>query len=287
MGRSRCLDGPATLPVRAAPYDQFMSTAAAPTSPEPSNAPRSRASAQPRHGWRRVVGSGWFQLICALAILGMLQAFVVKIFVVPFGSMEPTLEAGSALQRDRILVDRLAYDAQDGPQTGDIVVFWRPESWMSAEQIEATRNPDFLHRVRGWVGDGLGIGTGSRTALVKRVIGLPGQSISCCSASGAVEVDGAEIAEPYVVNDLPFIAGELDCTTSPVSPRCFAPIAIPADSYVVMGDNRANSSDSVAACRGAIDTVDAAASCARFVPRADVVGQVRAIIWPIGRWAGL
>ncbi|KQT73980.1 hypothetical protein ASG45_05055 [Microbacterium sp. Leaf436] len=60
--------------------------------------------------------------------------------------------------------------------------------------------------------------------------------------------------------DLPFIAGQLGCDSVPVSARCFAPLTVPEGSYLVMGDD-----------------------CACFVPRADMVGTVFAIVWPVDR----
>jgi signal peptidase I len=132
----------------------------------------------------------------------------------------------------------------------------------------------------GWFGDVVGFGPSNQDALTKRIIGTPGDTVACCDAAGRVTVNGAPLDEPYVFEDLPFEARELDCSTSPASERCFREIVLGDDEYLVMGDHRSNSVDSVIGCRGA----DAPEGCARLVARADIVGEVFAVIWPISAW---
>ena len=207
-------------------------------------------------------------VVVALLALALLQGLVVKPFQVPSESMAPSLESG-----DRILADRITLVGSD-PRPGDIVVFSRPEAWKTDDTA-----PSPLRRAAGWVGDLVGFGPSNLDALVKRVVGEPGTTVQCCTADGRVLVDGTALDEGYVHDDLPFVAGQLDCTSVPLSSRCFGPIAVPEGAYLVMGDNRANSSDSVVKCRGTTST-DA---CARFVPRDDVIGLVFAIVWPLDR----
>lgn len=219
--------------------------------------------------WLGIRRSPITHLALALLVLAIAQAFVVKPFRIPSESMSPTLETG-----DRILVSRTAYIGSD-PAVGDVVVFSRPRGW------DATPERDPVRTAVGWVGDVLGFGPSNEDALVKRIIGGPSSSVRCCSADGHVEVDGMPLAEDYVLKDLPFTPGVNDCNTSPVSPRCFGPIAVPADSYLVLGDNRQNSSDSVIFCRGASSPP---ASCARFIRRSDIVGKVVMKVWPPTRF---
>lgn len=200
-------------------------------------------------------------------MLALVQLFLVKPFQVPSESMSPTLETG-----DRILANRIAYTASS-PGEGDIAVFSRPDSW------DVQSQPSPARVAIGWIGDLVGFGPSNLDALVKRVIGEPGTTVQCCTADGDVTVDGTPLNEPYVVNDLPFSPGELDCSTVPASSRCFGPIVVPDDQYLVLGDNRPNSADSVIGCRGA----PAANSCARFVPRAAMLGKVFGIVWPLDR----
>ena len=91
----------------------------------------------------------------------------------------------------------------------------------------------------------------------------------------------------YVTNDLPFVTGSLDCTTTPRSLRCFDAVEVPADSYLMLGDNRGNSSDSAAFCRGDAATGASADACWRWAARSDVVGKAVVLFWPLNRWSGL
>lgn len=182
--------------------------------------------------------------------------------------MQQTLSPG-----DTVLVYRLAY-IEATPATGDVVVFDADETWGS----QAAEGP--LRSVLRWIGEATGLGPTSQHTLVKRVIAGPGQSASCCTADGRVEVDHKPLTEPYVTEDFPFQPGSLDCTTEPASKRCFAEVVVPDDSYLVLGDNRAASSDSAVACRGRT-TQD---ECWRWANRSGIVGRVLAVVWPIGRW---
>ncbi|MFF8187444.1 signal peptidase I [Microbacterium sp. NPDC016588] len=219
---------------------------------------------------RRIRRSPLTHLALAFVVLALVQLFLVKPFQVPSESMSPTLETG-----DRVVASRVDY-ALSAPGEGDVAVFSRPDTW------EAKNNPSPLRVAVGWVGDLVGFGPSNLDALVKRIIGEPGTTVQCCTAEGTVTVNGFPLDEGYIVDDLPFSAGELDCSTVPASTRCFGPIVVPDGQYLVLGDNRANSADSVIACRGA----PAATSCARFVPRDRIVGKVFAIVWPLDRALG-
>jgi len=236
-----------------------------------TDAPAAPAS---RPLWRRITGSAWFHLIAAFAVAGLLLTFVAKPYLVPSASMESTLQPG-----DRLLVNRLAYVGSE-PATGDVIVFDADETWGA----HAAASDPWWKAAARWVGEVTGFGPSGPHTLVKRVIAGPGQVVECCTASGAITVDGVELDETYLGSDFPFDAGTLDCTTEPASMRCFDPVTVPEGSYLVLGDNRANSSDSAAHCRG---VPDADASCWRWATREDVVGKVGLILWPIGRWGAL
>jgi signal peptidase I len=104
-------------------------------------------------------------LVVAVLIAVLLRAYVVETYYIPSGSMEPTLQVG-----DRILVDKLAYHLHSVDR-GDIVVFARPPK----ENCPGPPVPD----------------------LVKRVIGLPGETISL-SGSGHVLIDGRRLDESWL-----------------------------------------------------------------------------------------
>ena len=237
---------------------------------EPSTAPASRPSAPSR--WRRITRSAWFQFAIALVATSLVLTFVAKPYWVPSGSMEQTLVPG-----DRVLVNRLAYLGAE-PSTGDIVVFNADETWGLGQ---TSSNP--LMIALRWLGEVTGFGPSGDHTLIKRVIGGPGQTVSCCSDDGRVVVDGTPLDEPYIWNDFAFTPGTIDCDTSQQSLRCFDELTVPEGDYLVLGDNRAGSADSVYACRGA----PAAADCARFARSGDIVGKAVVILWPLTRWSGL
>lgn len=234
--------------------------------------PPTDASGHTGARWRRFRSSAWFQLILAFVVFGLLLALVAKPYAVPSGSMDNTLLPG-----DDVLVYRLAYLGSE-PHTGDVIVFDADSSW-GAQPAE---NP--IKAALRWIGEVTGFGPTGTHTLVKRVIAGPGQTVGCCSADGRVIVDGHPLTEPYISNDLPYTPGTLDCATDPRSMRCFGPVVVPRGSYFVLGDNRANSSDSAFGCRGAPPE---RAGCFRWARSGDIVGRVVAIIWPPGRWRGI
>ena len=211
------------------------------------------------------------EVIIALVAVALVQAFLVKPFGVPSASMEQTLNIG-----DRILVNRLDSDIAQG----DVVVFGHGNTW-AEQQLPPSDNP-VVRAVRG-LGDVTGIGPSNTSYTVKRVIGLPGQTVACCSTDGAVLVNGRPLDEPYVYEDLPFTPGTLDCASSPRSTRCFPEITVPEGNLLVMGDHRSQSADSVIACRGATEGPE----CARFVPLGRVVGPVVLRFWPLNAIGGI
>lgn len=190
-------------------------------------------------------------------------------YVVPTGSMKPTIVEG-----DRVFVNELAYDVKlpfttrsiaqrADPQRGDIVVLFSPQD-------------------------------GKR--LIKRVIGLPGDTLSLLHEQ--LYINGAPATY------LPATAGEGDDLPAAerddalffrerlgdklhavmylparTAQRTFGPVQVPADEYFVMGDNRDDSQDS---------------RFIGFIPRAAIVGRATAIAFSLdpgrhylprsGRW---
>ncbi|WP_291048149.1 signal peptidase I [Herbiconiux sp.] len=238
---------------------------------EPAAAPSSTMAAPRRPGLaRRLARNPLVNLVAAFLVLALVQTFLVRLYAVPSGSMEQTLEIG-----DRILVNRLAY-LGDGPQTGDVVVFDASDAW----EAPRAADPNPLKAAVKWVGGIVGIGPSDRHTLVKRVIAGPGQTVSCCDAEGRMLVDGVPLDEPYVFEDLPFVAGSTDCESTPASLRCFDEYTLPDDRYLVLGDHRSASGDGLANCRGQTVIDD----CVRLVKKEDVVGRVFQIVFPFGNW---
>jgi signal peptidase I len=202
-------------------------------------AERSRPSAEvseppPRRGQRVIIEWG---IILVAVVLGtvVLRTFVVQSFYIPSGSMLPTLQIG-----DRIIVDKLSYRFHD-PSRGDIVVFARPPLEDQAY-----------------------------TDLVKRVVGLPGETIS--SHDGAVYIDGKPLRESWLPAGAQSYTGALDGGDAHPEFDLPGPVKIPPDEYYVMGDNRRNSEDS------------------RFfgpIPKSLIVGRAVAVVWPFSQVKGL
>jgi signal peptidase I len=144
-----------------------------------------------RPGTRRR-GTSWRQpmMVVATAIILMLliKAFVVQVYRIPSASMENTLLTG-----DRVLVNKLIYHVR-GIDRGDIVVFSGQGSWgttTGAPDPAPPRDP-VLRAVDGVLSD-IGVYT-TQTYYIKRVIGLPGDRVGCCT-DGKVTVNGIPLDE--------------------------------------------------------------------------------------------
>ena len=182
----------------------------------------------------------------AVIIAILLRAFVAQAFRIPSASMEPQLMIG-----DRVVVSRLAYDAHE-PRRGDIVVFDCPPGAGCEEQPD-----DALPtRIVKAVAEALLLRQPDVEELIKRVVALPGESVE--GHDGHVWIDGRRLVEPY----LP--PGTLTSD--------FGPVSVGEGELWVMGDNRANSSDS-----RVFGTIDQDA----------VVGRAILRVWPPPRTAFL
>ncbi|WP_052460745.1 signal peptidase I [Microbacterium gorillae] len=164
--------------------------------------------------------------------------------------MSDTLEVN-----DRVLVNELVPKTVD-LERGDIVVFRDPGSWLGVAPATPPTPAE-------WFLDLVGLGASdSDEYLIKRVIGLPGDHVVCCSA-GHLTINGVEIDEPYLRE------------AGPASEVAFD-VTVPAGHLWVMGDNRNESADS----RAHMGTPGGG-----FVPISDVVGRAFVITWPVERWS--
>jgi signal peptidase I len=175
--------------------------------------------------------------IVALAVAIVLKTFVVQAFFIPSSSMEPTLEPG-----DRVLVQKVVY----GPDRGDVIVFSDPQGRPGPDRGIVG---GFVH----WLSSTLGIERPEHEDFIKRVIGLPGETVEL--RDGRLFVDGVRIREAY-------LKGTVDT-------RDYGPVKVPEGALFVLGDNRLNSNDS----RFGLG----------FVPVDKVVGRAFAIVWPPSR----
>jgi signal peptidase I len=206
-------------------------------------------------------------IVVALLLTFSIQTFVARVYVIPSGSMEMTL-IGNNGTGDRILVDKVVYNFH-APRPGDVVVFKGPPGWDQTEFfVDTSTNPvlRWLHQLAS----SIGIAKPDEYDLVKRVVAVGGQTISCCDPQNRMIVDGKPLTEPYVYWE-PDRGG-------PAQQLHFGPVTIPQGDLWVMGDNRNNSDDSRFQNGGGIHGV---------VPVANVIGKARTIIWPPSRWRGI
>jgi signal peptidase I len=176
----------------------------------------------------------------------VVKSFLIQAFYIPSASMEPTLDIG-----DRVFVNKLAYDLGDIGR-GDVIVFENPNPGAVPDRGVVS---GFLH----WLGEGIGVAQPEDEDFIKRVVGLPGETIEI--RDNVVYVDGEPLAESYLTRAARRFNGELP------------PTEVPADSYFVMGDNRGNSADS----RYGLG----------FVPADRVIGKAFVVIWPPSHLGGL
>jgi signal peptidase I len=189
-------------------------------------------------------------VIVALAVSLLIKTFLVQFFYIPSGSMENTLQI-----QDRVAVNKVPF-ISGSINRGDVVVFRDPANWLP-EPYEASGNKVVAKLKDGLVAVGV-LPNPAKQYLVKRVIGVAGDQIICCS-NGKLTINGKETNEPYIfAGNKP---SDLDFN-----------VTVPEGKIWVMGDHRGSSADS----RYHQDDVNNG-----FVPVEKVTGRVFAIIWPV------
>jgi signal peptidase I len=187
-------------------------------------------------------------IVAAALVLALgVQAFLVKPYRIPSGSMLPTVRIDQ-----RVLVNRLAMDFSS-PHVGDIVVFHPPKNYnqgcIDPNEGENQAGQDAAAACQvAW-------GKPSSESFIKRVVGLPGDRISI--RDGHVMRNGKRESDSYIVR----CAGDEACNFPQT-------ITVPLGDYYMMGDNRPDSEDS------------------RFwgpVPRAWIIGKAFLTYWPPDR----
>lgn len=176
---------------------------------------------------RATVGEVATALLVAIPFAFLIRATVAEARFIPSESMTPTLEVG-----DRLLVEKVS-GRFTTPKRGDILVFYRPHQ------------PSASAGLWRW------LGLTADVPLIKRVVGLPGETLSV--AGGRVFINGKALPEPYVQEPPSY---------------SLSPVTVPRDHLFMLGDNRNNSVDS---------------HVWGPLPTGNVIGQAIARFWPITR----
>lgn len=190
----------------------------------------------------RAIGELPGLILLAFLLALLIKTFLVQAFFIPSPSMEPTLTEG-----DRVLVTNIPYWFGE-PDRGDVIVFQDPTP-------DPAPDRGVLAGLTHWLFQGLGVDQPDNEDFIKRVIGVPGDSV--VGRNGRVFVNGTAIDEPYLEQKT----------------REFRRFKVPDDMLFVLGDNRSDSLDS----RFGLG----------FVPMDSVVGEAFLIVWPPSRMNSL
>jgi signal peptidase I len=207
-------------------------------------APAASTDGKERGFWRELP----VLIVIALVIAILIKTFLIQAFYIPSESMEPTLRPG-----DRVLVCRICMHVSD-IHRGDVIVFSDPHPPPGGGR-------GLVGGVLHWLGQGIGVAQPENPDFIKRVIGLPGDTVEI--KAGNVYVNGVRIDEPYL--------------DPQHDDRSFPKRSVPDGMLYVLGDNRAHSGDS------RFDPPQGVG----LVPIDKVIGKAFVIVWPPSRWGWL
>lgn len=189
-------------------------------------------------------------VVVALIVSLFIKTFVVQFFYIPSGSMENTLQI-----KDRVAVNKVPFISKNISR-GDVVVFRDPDDWLP-EIVDYDTNKFVSKAKSALVAVGV-LPNPTKQYLVKRVVGVEGDHIVCCTKGGNLTINDVEVTEPYIYAGNKPSEMKFDVT-------------VPEGKIWVMGDHRGASADS----RYHQEDINKG-----FVPLSRVTGRVVAVIWP-------
>ena len=216
-----------------------------------SDGAAAKKPAKRRRFWRELP----VLVVIALVLALIIKTFAIQAFFIPTGSMQNTLAIG-----DRVLINKIVYHLRP-IERGDIIVFDGNGSWdLNSQPASSNIFSKALGELEGIVGV-----SQDSDIYIKRVIGLPGDVVACCT-HGKVTVNGVPLDETSYI-----YPGNAPSTK-------FGPVTVPAGRLWVMGDHRAVSYDS----RGHMGDPGGGT-----IPESAVLGRAFVIIWPPSQWGFL
>ncbi len=189
-------------------------------------------------------------VVVALVVSLFIKTFAVQFFYIPSGSMENTLQI-----KDRVAVNKVPFISKNISR-GDVVVFRDPDNWLP-EIVDYDTNKYVAKAKGALVAVGV-LPNPAKQYLVKRVVGVAGDHIVCCTKGGNLTINDVEVTEPYIYAGNKPSEMKFDVT-------------VPEGKIWVMGDHRGASADS----RYHQEDINKG-----FVPLSRVTGRVVAVIWP-------